>query len=179
MSNETNSHNERSASESILWNSVQLQLQTYRFVDFLQQLEKQNKPLNGTAYYQYDLLMSRVDLLRQGEVGAVIRSYPEGKAFRLLNIINAELELLSLNIARLENNEADNDDILEERVQSLFGPINEFVLEVNQGNKQKTNRIYLGLKEGLKDIQSLSLVLSALSVLSLLLVLFKLAWQSR
>ncbi|GAB3486923.1 hypothetical protein [Marinomonas epiphytica] len=175
MSSETESYNESTASESILWNSVQLQMQAYRYVDFLRELEWQDRPLNGAGYYQYDLLMSRVDILRQGEVGAVIRSYPEGKAFRLLNIINAELELLSLNVARLENHKSDNGQILQDRIQSLYGPINEFVLEVHQANRHKSSHVYLALKKGLSEIKALTFIVSILSTLTLTLILVKLA----
>lgn len=95
--------NSRRVFESSLWNALQLQVQTYRFLNYLISLEAKPSQVNGSAFAEYDLLMSRVDLLRDGDVGTLVREFEGGRTTRLLNIINGELELLSFHVSKIED----------------------------------------------------------------------------
>ena len=128
--------NSRRVFESSLWNALQLQVQSYRFLNYLIALDENDYPLNGNAFFEYDLLMSRVDLLREGAVGSLIRTFEGGRTIRLLNIINGELELLSFNLSRMEGGDSSYLPNLIDRVQRIEGQINEFVTLVNKGSNE-------------------------------------------
>ena len=89
--------NARQVFDSSRWHSLQLQLQTYRLMDYLSGITERDLPLQGNAYFQYDLVLSRVDLLRKGDLGRHIRSFANGRATRLLNIIAGDPDFQVLN----------------------------------------------------------------------------------
>jgi signal transduction histidine kinase len=151
--------NSRRIFESSLWNALQLQVQSYRFLNYLIALDENDYPLNGNAFFEYDLLMSRVDLLREGAVGSLIRTFEGGRTIRLLNIINGELELLSFNLSKMESGDASYLPNLIDRVQRIEGQINEFVTLVNKGSNEYITTEHQILQKNLNYIQLLSMAL--------------------
>ena len=133
---DSSKNNGRRIFESSIWNALQLQVQSYRFINYLILLEEEDHPLEGKAYFEFDLLMSRVDLLRIGEVGDLIRTFENGRTSRLLNIINGELELLSFHLSKIEGGDLSYLPSLLERLQSLDDQINEFITLVNKGSNE-------------------------------------------
>lgn len=166
--------NARQVFDSSRWHSLQLQLQTYRLMDYLSGITERDLPLQGNAYFQYDLVLSRVDLLRKGDLGRHIRSFANGRATRLLNIISGELELISLNIEHLEQGKLDQIPILVERLRALDSQVTDFVVIVNQGANDYVTGKRGELDSQLQFIQIISMVLLGLSA-ALLLITFKLS----
>ncbi|WP_421847116.1 ATP-binding protein [Marinomonas sp.] len=158
---DSSKNNGRRIFESSLWNALQLQVQSYRFLNYLIALDESNFPLNGKAFFEYDLLMSRVDLLRQSDVGSLIRTFENGRTTRLLNIINGELELLSFNLSKIESGDTSYLPDLIERIQRLEDQINEFVTLVNKGSNEYISNQHRSLQKNLDDIQLLSVALLA------------------
>lgn len=158
---DSSKNNSRRVFESSLWNTLQLQIQSYRFLNYLIALDEDDYPLNGNAFFEYDLLMSRVDLLRQGDVGSLIRTFESGRTTRLLNIINGELELLSFNLSKLESGDTSYLPNLIERIQRIEEQINEFVTLVNKGSNEFISNQHKTLQKNLDDIQLLSMALLA------------------
>ncbi|WP_394180694.1 sensor histidine kinase [Marinomonas posidonica] len=151
--------NSRRVFESALWNALQLQVQTYRLLNYLVLLKAPDLPLNGQAYFEYDLLMSRIDLLRDGEVGSLVREFEGGRTTRLLNIMNGELELLSYHISKLEEGDLSYLPSLIDRIQKLDPQLNEFVGLVNNGSNAFINNQHQTLQSKLHYIQLLSIAL--------------------
>lgn len=166
--------NARQVFDSSRWHSLQLQLQTYRLMDYLSGITERDLPLQGNAYFQYDLVLSRVDLLRKGDLGRHIRSFANGRATRLLNIISGELELISLNIEHLEQGKLDQIPILVERLRALDSQVTDFVVIVNQGANDYVTGKRGELDSQLEFIQIISMVLLVLAA-TLLLITFKLS----
>ncbi|MBM6550602.1 sensor histidine kinase [Marinomonas ostreistagni] len=163
--------NARQVFESSRWNAMQLQLQSYRLMNYISDLEEADMPLNGNAYFQYDLVLSRVDLLRDGEIGNHIRSFSNGRATRLLNIIAGELELISLNLEHLENGRIDQAAIIMDRLRALDTQITDFVVIVNQG----ANRYVTAQREQLNlQLERLEYIGILLTLVAALLALFAL-----
>lgn len=158
---DSSKNNGRRVFESSLWNALQLQVQSYRFLNYLVALKDSDYPLNGNAFFEYDLLMSRVDLLREGEVGSLIRNFEGGRTTRLLNIINGELELLSFNLSRIEDGDRSYLPDLIARIQNIEEQINEFVTLVNKGSNEYISQQHRALQKNLNDIQLLSMALLA------------------
>ena len=79
---DSSKNNSRRVFESALWNALQLQLQSYRFLNYLIELDQTATSLNGDAFFEYDLLMSRVALLREGDVGTLVRNFESGRTTR-------------------------------------------------------------------------------------------------
>ncbi|MGB7390283.1 sensor histidine kinase [Marinomonas sp.] len=141
--------------EDSLWNSLQFQLQSYRFLNYLVELDKNDLPLNGAAYAQYDLLMSRVDLLRNGEVGYLIRGLTGGRTVRLLNIITGELELISLNLSKIEEGDLSYLNDMTTRLKRLDNQVNEFTVLVSQGTNKYIARQRRALGDNLERVRIL------------------------
>ncbi|ETX12093.1 histidine kinase [Marinomonas ushuaiensis DSM 15871] len=152
-------NNSRRVFESALWNALQLQIQSYRFQNYLVALDSSDYPLNGTAFFEYDLLMSRVDLLRESDVGSLIKKFEGGRTTRLLNIINGELELLSFNLSKIEAGDPSYLPDLIDRIQKIEGQMNEFISLVNKGSNAFISNQHQELQKNLSYIQLLSLVL--------------------
>ena len=178
MSSNSSRLNARQVFESSRWNALQLQLQTYRLLDYVSELSNQDMPLNGDGYFQYDLVMSRIDLLRQGEIGNHIRNFSNGRAVRLLNIITGELELISLNIEHLEQGQLDQIPIIVQRLRSLDSQITDFVVIVNQGANNYVTEQRTLLKNQLNKTQNVALGLLA-AMLLLVLVALKVLREQR
>lgn len=159
---DSSKNNGRRIFESSIWNALQFQVQSYRFVNYLVTLEETDHPLNGQAYFQFDLLMSRVDLLRVGEVGDLIRTFENGRTSRLLNIINGELELLSFHLSKIEGGDSSYVPSLIERLESLDEQVNEFITLVNKGSNEFITAQNTRLQSNLNTIQLLSIVLLTL-----------------
>ncbi|MEL0635254.1 sensor histidine kinase [Marinomonas sp. TI.3.20] len=141
--------------EDSLWNALQFQLQSYRFLNYLVQIDKKDLPLNGAAYTQYDLLMSRVDLLRSGEVGYLIRGLTGGRTVRLLNIITGELELISLNLSKIEEGDLSYLKDMTTRLKQLDNQVNEFTILVGKGTNLYIARQRRALGENLENVRIL------------------------
>ncbi|WP_133012601.1 sensor histidine kinase [Marinomonas flavescens] len=141
--------------EDSLWNALQFQLQSYRFLNYLVQIDKKDLPLNGAAYTQYDLLMSRVDLLRSGEVGYLIRGLTGGRTVRLLNIITGELELISLNLSKIEEGDLSYLQDMTTRLKQLDNQVNEFTILVSKGTNLYIARQRRALGENLENVRIL------------------------
>ena len=135
LANSNSTKHVRTTYESSIWSSLQLQVQSYRFVDYLKRLDKDNPPAAGDVLFYYDLLMSRIDLLKVGSVGNRIHYYGDGRSIRILNFISAELELLQPNIVQIENNDLSNLDKLINKLHLLEPQINKFVSLVNQSSR--------------------------------------------
>ncbi|SBS31056.1 Sensor histidine kinase RcsC [Marinomonas aquimarina] len=170
--------NARQVFDSSRWHSLQLQLQTYRLMNYLSDLSAEDLPVNGNAYFQYDLVLSRVDLLRKGDLGRHIRNFANGRATRLLNIISGELELISLNIEHLENGRLDQVPIIMARLRLLDSQVTDFVVIVNQGANDYVTNKRAELDVQLEYIQWISVMLLCLSA-GALLITFKLAQKLR
>lgn len=166
--------NARQVFDSSRWHSLQLQLQTYRLMNYLTNLTEESLPVNGNAYFQYDLVLSRVDLLRKGDLGRHIRNFANGRATRLLNIISGELELISLNIEHLEKGRLDQVPIILARLRSLDSQVTDFVVIVNQGANDYVTNKRAELDVQLEYIQLISLTLLLISG-ALLLMTYKLS----
>ncbi len=151
--------NSRRAFESSLWCALQLQIQSYRLLDYLIELDESAFPLEGDAFFEYDLLMSRVDLLREGEIGSLIRNFEEGRVVKHLNLINGELELLSFNISKLEQGDTSYLTNIIERIQRLQPKIDEFVSLVNKGSTEYIDKDHKNFEHSLSAIQVLSMAL--------------------
>lgn len=156
---ESTKENNRRIFESALWNSLQLQIQSYRFQNYLLRLNDSDFPLKGNAFLQYDLLMSRVDLLRESDVGAIIRQFENGRTIRLLNIISGELELLSFNVSKIESGDTSYLPDFITRLQRLESQINEFISLVNKGSIEYVTNKHKNVQNNLSYIQLLSIVL--------------------
>ncbi|SBS24954.1 Signal transduction histidine-protein kinase BarA [Marinomonas spartinae] len=161
--------------ESSLWNALQFQLQSYRFVNYLIQIKPSDLPLKGEAYNQYELLMSRLDLLRNGDVGYLIRGITGGRTLRLLNIITGELELISLNLTKVENGDLSYLDSMVNRMHHLDKQVNELTVLVSRDTNKyiATQRRHLG--DNLRHIQWM--IGGFLLSLSLLLVCLVKSYQ--
>ncbi|QUX97917.1 histidine kinase [Marinomonas sp. CT5] len=157
--NDSAKNNDRRVFESSLWNALQLQVQSYRFFNYLVELDDSDYPLNGEAFFEYDLLMSRVDLLREGAVASLIRNFEGGRTTRLLNIINGELELLSFNLSKLESGDQSYLPDSIDRIKHVESQINEFVTLVNKGSNEYISNQHQSLQENLRNIQLLSIAL--------------------
>lgn len=170
--------NSRRTFESSLWSALQLQLQTYRLLDYLINLDVNAFPLKGEAFFEYDLLMSRIDLLREGDIGSLIRHFEEGRIVKHLNLISGELELLSFNIAKLEEGDESYLPSLIGRIQRLQPQIDEFVALVNKGSTAYIDTDHQAFKQNLSTIQLLSMsLLICLLLLSFFAVRALLALQ--
>ena len=178
MSNDSSRLNARQVFESSRWNALQLQLQTYRLMNYVSDLKEEDFPLNGEGYFQYDLMLSRVDLLRQGEIGNHIRTFGNGRAVRLLNIITGELELISLNIEHLEQGRPSQVPIIIDRLNSLDSQISDFVFIVNQGANDYVSEQRALLEEKLSYTQNIALALFITTIL-LVLIAFKVGRDQR
>ena len=163
--------NSRQVFESSRWNAMQLQLQSYRLMNYISDLEADDLPLNGNAYFQYDLVLSRVDLLREGQIGNHIRGFSNGRASRLLNIIAGELELISLNIERLENGRLDQASIIMNRLRALDGQITDLVVIINQGANNYVTQQRNHLNEQLGRLEYIGILLTIVASLLALLAL--------
>ncbi len=157
--NDSAKDNNRRVLENSLWNALQLQIQSYRFLNYLIDLEDSDYPLNGNALFEYDLLMSRVDLLTESRVGSLIRSFEEGRIVKLMNIANGELELLSFNVSQLENGDTSYLPNLISRIQRIEKQINELMTLINKGNIEYKNNQNQKLKNNLNAIELLSIIL--------------------
>ena len=135
LANSNSTKHVRTTYESSIWSSLQLQVQSYRFIDYLRRLDNNNPPIPGDVFFYYDLLMSRVDLLKIGSVGNRIHYYGDGRSIRILNYISAELELLQPHIDQIENNDLTNLNKLINKLQLLEPQINKFVSLVNQSSR--------------------------------------------
>lgn len=164
--------NARQVFESSRWNALQLQLQSYRLMNYLSDMSQSDFPLNGTAYFQYDLVLSRVDLLREGEIGNHIRGFANGRATRLLNIIAGELELISLNLEHLENGQIQQAPIIVDRLRALDSQITDFVVIVNQGANT-----YVSTQRDKLDLQLVQLERIAIGLIIVAIILALLAFQ--
>ncbi|NLQ17199.1 sensor histidine kinase [Marinomonas sp. M1K-6] len=151
--------NSRRIFESSLWNALQLQVQSYRLLNYLIELDESDYPLNGRAFFEYDLLMSRIDLLREGQVGSLIQGFEEGRTTRLLNIINGELELLSLNLSKIEMGDHSYLPELIVRIKQIEVQTNEFIALVNKGSNEYITDQHRTLQRNLDYIQLLSIAL--------------------
>ena len=158
---DSSKNNSRRVFESSLWNALQLQLQSYRFLNYLIELDQQAASLNGEAFFKYDVLMSRVDLLRKGEIGELIRNFEGGRTTRLLNIINAEMELLSFQLSKIEAGDYSYLPALIERIKNIDTQVNEFVTLVNKGSNEYISDQHKTLQKSLDNIQLLSMILLA------------------
>lgn len=178
LSDSSSTLNSQQVFESSRWHSLQLQLQTYRLMDYLSDLSEADLPVNGNAYFQYDLVLSRVDLLRKGDLGSNIRNFANGRAVRLLNIIAGELELISLNVQRLEQGQLDQTKTIVDRLRSLDSQITDFVVIVNQGANDFITEKRHDLDVQLAYIQMVSLVLFVISS-TLLYITYKVSKELR
>lgn len=156
---DSSKNNGRRVFESALWNALQLQVQTYRFLNYLERLEPHTDAPRDDAFFEYDLLMSRVDLLRRGEVGELVRNFENGRTTRLLNIINGELELLSFQLSKVEIGDYAYLPSLIERIDNIDQQINEFVTLVNKGSNEYITNQRLVLQQNLDSIKLLSTAL--------------------
>lgn len=170
--------NARQVFESSRWNALQLQLQTYRLTSYISHLQQEDFPLNGNAYFQYDLVMSRVDLLREGEIGHHIRNFANGRATRLLNIITGELELVSLNLEHLEEGQIAQIPLITERLQALDSQITDFVVIVNRGANEYMTQQRDMLDEHLTRAKNIAFVLLS-TVFLLVLLAIRVAQDQR
>lgn len=166
--------NAKQVFDSSRWHSLQLQLQTYRLMDYVSSIQASDLPLQGNAYFQYDLVLSRVDLLRKGELGRHIRGFANGRVTRLLNIISGELELISLNIDHLERGDLGQVTILMERLRALDSQVSDFVVIVNQSANDFVTKKRAELDNQIESIQLIALLLLLLTG-ALFLISFKLA----
>ncbi|MGO3345569.1 MAG: sensor histidine kinase [Marinomonas sp.] len=154
--------------ENSLWNALQFQLQSYRFLNYLVQIDKTDLPLNGAAYAQYDVLMSRIDVLRNGEVGYLIRGLTGGRTIRLLNLIAGELELISLNLSKIEQGDLSYLSDMTYRLKQIDNQINEFTVLVSKGTNKYISRQKRALGENLERVRILMILfLGCLIALSL------------
>lgn len=157
--NDSAKNNNRRVLENSLWNALQLQIQSYRFLNYLIELDESDYPLNGDAFFEYNLLMSRVDLLTESRVGSLIRSFEEGRIVKMMNIANGELELLSFNVSQIENGDTSYLPNLITRIQRIENQINELMSLINKGNIEYKNNQNKKLKNNLDAIQLLSMAL--------------------
>ncbi|BFM50175.1 HAMP domain-containing sensor histidine kinase [Marinomonas sp. THO17] len=151
--------NSRRVFESSLWNALQLQVQTYRFLNFLISLEARPSQFRDSIFAEYSLLMSRIDLLRDGDVGNLVREFEGGRTTRLLNIINGELELLSFHVSRVEEGDLSYLPNLISRIEKLDPQLGEFVSLVNTGSNKFITSQHKALQDKLYYIQFLSVSL--------------------
>lgn len=135
LANSNSTKHVRTTYESSIWSSLQLQVQSYRFVDYLKRLDRNNPPTPGDVLFYYDLLMSRIDLLKVGSVGNRIHYYGDGRSIRILNFISAELELMQPNIMQIENNDLSSLNRLINKLHMLEPQVNKFVSLVNQSSR--------------------------------------------
>lgn len=132
LANSNSTKHVRTTYESSIWSSLQFQVQSYRFANYLKKINHNNSPLTGDVIFYYDLLMSRLDLLKVGNVGNRIHYYGDGRSIRILNFISAELELIQPIIIQIENNDFSNLEDLIEKLNRLEPQITKFVNLVNQ-----------------------------------------------
>ncbi|MCB5161715.1 sensor histidine kinase [Marinomonas algarum] len=158
---DSSKNNGRRVFESALWNALQLQVQTYRFLNYLVRLDATTPEPQDKAFFEYDLLMSRVDLLRRGEVGELVRNFESGRITRLLNIINGELELMSFQLSKIESGDLSYLPSLIERIEDIDPQINEFVTLVNKASNEYITDQRRLLQTNLDHIKLLSTALLA------------------
>jgi len=172
QTNNNSIKNSKSFFESSIWNALQLQAQHFRFQNYLLQLGDKKTPISGQTFDEYDLLMSRIDLLRKGVSGVLIRNFENGRPIRLLNIINGELELLSLPISKLEEGNLAYLPDLISRLDALSPQINDFIILVNKGRQAYMTNQYKEFESSLNNIQTMTIALIA-SLLTLCFFTFK------
>ncbi|TPE53459.1 hypothetical protein FJM67_06540 [Maribrevibacterium harenarium] len=170
QANEASYVNARSAFESSRWNALQLQVQTYRFANYLQRLSKDDLPLQGDSLFQYDLLMSRIDLLRTGQIGDLVKTFGGGRVTRLINIINGEFELIGASLARLEQGDLAVVSNILARLEVTDTRINELVVLVNEGANDHVTEQRNQLNHQLELLQNLCVLLT-LTLAALLILL--------
>ncbi len=155
--------------ESSLWNTLQLQIQIYQFSNHLLSLDQDSDSANHEEVFaQYEILMSRVDLLREGDVGNLIRDYEEGRITRLLNIINGELELLSYHTSKVSQGDMSYAQELMTRLKKIELQSNELTALINKGSTEFIEREHETLQARLFSIKALSVIL----LIGLLLLCF-------
>lgn len=120
-----------SASESPLWASFQLQASLFRFRNAVVDAEYSGELGPDGVLLPYELFMSRLPILRHGEVGETILAIPNADA--LLAQISAQSQELEGIVRLIEDGGYDNIHLLRVKLDNLSPIANRFVLTVNQG----------------------------------------------
>lgn len=162
---DTSHNNDRRVFESSVWNALQLQVQSYRFMNYLSSLDTNKTLISDDISFEYELLMSRIDLLRQGKVGELIREFDDTRIIKLLNIINGELELLSFHIAKIEEGNNGYIEKLLVRMKRIEPNVNELISLINKDNTEYINTKFIEFQTSLTTIEVLSTILTICLIL--------------
>ncbi|MCV2402071.1 HAMP domain-containing histidine kinase [Marinomonas sp. C2222] len=157
---DTSHNNDRRVFESSVWNALQLQVQSYRFINYFSSLDSSSAVTHDDISFEYELLMSRIDLLRKGEIGELIREFDDARIIKLLNVINGELELVSFDIAKIEEGDNSYIEKLLVRMNRIEPNINELISLINKDNTEYINTKFLEHQTNLTTIEVLSGILA-------------------
>ncbi|MDB4836836.1 HAMP domain-containing histidine kinase [Marinomonas sp.] len=163
---DTSQDNDRRVFESSGWNALQLQIQSYRFINYFSSLDPNSSVQHDDVSFEYDLLMSRIDLLRKGEIGDLLRKFNDPRIIKLLNIINGELELVSFNIYKIEAGDNSYIPKLLQRMQRIKPNISELVSLINKDNTKYINDKHIESHTNLTIIKVLASTLAISLILA-------------
>ena len=155
--------------DQVLWKAQQLQVQYYRFFNFITLLTQADLPLDGNLQTEYAYLVNRIDILRNGEINKIVRFFGEGNPIKLIFFIHGELNLLSIDIDELEKSTTLEKQALLENLQRIEIKINELVHLINRNAIRYASEQRRDLDENLNTITWL--VWFLLFVLSFFIIL--------
>lgn len=120
-----------SASDSPLWASYQLQASLYRVRNIVVDSEYRGDLGDAGVRLPYEILLSRLPILRKGQIGEVITHIDESQA--LLAQITAQIEEMENLVRLVESGNFEHIHLLRLKLDNLRPIVNRFVLTVNQG----------------------------------------------
>ena len=121
-----------SATESSLWASFQLQSELYRFRIEINKVNTNRRLGKDGLSKPLDILMSRLPILKQGQIGAQIQNIPEAR--HLIQQIESQLSEIEPLITEIEGGQMDSIHATRRKLINLDSLVNRFVVAVNQGH---------------------------------------------
>ena len=123
-----------SAKESALWASFQLQSELYRFRIELDRVADNQRLGKDGLSRPMDILMSRLPILKQGQIGQQIQNYPEAR--HLIQQIESQLLEIDPLIQEIESGQFSSIHPAKRKLVNLDSLVNRFVVAVNQGHME-------------------------------------------
>ena len=138
--------------DKALWETQQLQVQYYRFFNYVALLTQEDLPLDGDLQTEYAYLINRIDILRNGEINNVARFFEDGNPIKLIFFINGGLNLLSIDIDALEKEPILDTKEIVQNLTLIEAKINELVRLTNRNAIQYRSTKQQKLDENLESI---------------------------
>ncbi len=115
-----------------LWETMQLQVQYHRFLNFVSSLGPEDVPLDGTLQTEYAYLVNQIDALRSSEVNQVVNFFDERNPIKLIYFIHGEINLMSVDVNSIEQSQDANTQVLIRNLYHVETKINELVRITNK-----------------------------------------------